>query len=50
MKGLKNAVERGEKNEAGEEEGDLAGPGCLVESRVDVFCEEGEDTIDWVAR
>ena len=42
---LQDAVEGGEEDDAGEEEGDLAGPGELVEGWVDVFGEEGEDAV-----
>ena len=48
VEGLKHAVERGEEDDAGEEEGDLAGPSELVEGWIDVFGEEGEDAVDGV--
>ena len=48
MEGLEDGREGGEEDEAGEEEGDLAGPGGLVEVGVVVVDEEGEDVVDGV--
>jgi len=48
VEGLQDGIEGRQQDDAGEEEGDLAGPGELVECRRDVFCEEGEDAVYWV--
>ena len=47
MEGLRYGGEGGEEGDAGEEEGDLSGPGGLVEGWVDVAGEEGDGEGDW---
>ena len=48
MEGLRYGAEGGEEGDAAEEEGDLSGPGGLVEGWVDVAGEEGDGGGDGV--
>ena len=50
MEGLEGGGEGGEKDDARKEEGDLAGPGALVEMGVVMLGEEGEGVGDGVGR
>lgn len=49
MKGLQDGGERGQEDGAGEQKGDLVGPGFLVERCVNVAGEEGDEVGDRVA-
>lgn len=48
MESLEYGGEGGEQDSAGEEEGDLVGPGILVERGIDVVGEEGDGLGDRV--